>query len=173
MEGRDQFSSTEETVKLSKRPVHVKGHGQTKTEIFPGSRRSLFRKKKLRRSANPTDSTSTLIEHVSISQSLNNHNLKISLKDIYENDPVAQLKEIFNKTRPAKVPRSGSREIMKNYSFDLQNRKRGKVDSIFQHNEADFIINELRTIKSPEIWNQVVENFKKKPSILMDLIPLE
>jgi hypothetical protein len=172
MDFQDNFSSTEETVKFSRRNKAKTKHSQNKTEHFPRSCRSLFRKKKLRTSSKPTDSTSTLIEHVSISQSLNNHNLKISLKSIYENDPVAKLKEIF-KTKPFRSPRHHSRETINNFSFDLQNRRRGKVDSIFQHCEADFIINELRTIKSPEVWSQVLENFKKKPSILMDLIPLE
>ena len=172
MDFQDNFSSTEETVKFSRRNQEKSKHCQTKTENFPRSRRSLFRKKKLRNSSKPTDSTSTLVEHVSISQSLNNHNLKISLKSIYESDPVAKLKEIFQ-TKPFKSPRHHSREIIRNPSFDLQKRRRGKVDSFFQHNEADFIINELRTIKSPEVWSQVLENFKKKPSTLMDLIPLE
>ena len=132
----------------------------------------MSRKKKLRHSSKPTDSTSTLIENPGISQSLNNHNLKISLKSIYESDPVAKLKEIF-KSKPSFTPKNRSKKVAKNFSCDINQRRRGKVDSIFQTNEAEFIINELRTIKSPDVWSQVVQNFKKKPSALMDLIPLE
>jgi hypothetical protein len=82
------------------------------------------------------------------------------------------LKEIF-KSKPTFTPKRRTKKVPKNFSCDINPRRRGKVDSIFQTNEAEFIINELRTIKSPEVWNQVVQNFKKKPSVLMDLIPLE
>jgi hypothetical protein len=170
---QENFSSTEETVSLSKRNSGKSRHCPTKTQVLVKSRRSLFsKKKKLRHSSKPTDSTSTLIEHPGISQSLNNHNLKISLKSIYETDPVAKLKEIF-KSKPTFTPKRRTKKVPKNFSCDINPRRRGKVDSIFQTNEAEFIINELRTIKSPEVWNQVVQNFKKKPSVLMDLIPLE
>lgn len=167
---QETFTSTEETITLSKRNTK---HSQTKTQVFSNSRRSLVsRKKKIRHSSKPTDSTSTLIENPGISQSLNNHNLKISLKSIYESDPVAKLKEIF-KSKPTFTPKNRSRKVSKNFSCDINARPRGKVDSIFQTNEAEFIINELKTIKSPDVWSQVVQNFKKRPSVLMDLIPLE
>ena len=171
MEISELFSSTDETVQFSPR-YERRGHFQTKTTDFSKRNRSFRNRKNQRNISKPFESSSTLIENQKISQSLNTHNLKLSLKSIYDKDPKAQLKQIF-KAKHQQSPKFPNKEVQKNFSGDLPRRRRGKVDSIFQQNEADLIMEELKTIKSPEVWQKVVQKFKQKPSALMDLIPLE
>ena len=165
------LSSTDDTVQFTPRCDHPVHH-QTKTTDLSKHRRSFFSRKKSRQSSKPFDSTSTLIENSKISQSLNTHNLKISLKSIYDQDPVAQLKQIFQ-IKHCTSPKFPTKETPKNFSGNLPRRRRNQIDSIFKQNEADLIMDELATIKSPEIWQKVVQKFKQRPTALMDLIPLE
>ena len=172
MENIEIVSSTDETVRFTPKYDRSAHHHQTKTADLSKSRRCFLKRQKHRNLSKPTDSTSTLLEDANISQSLNNHNLKLSLKSIYDHDPVAQLKQIF-KIKHQLSPKVPTKDFSKNLSGNLPRRTRTKVDSIFQQSEAELIMSELKTIKSPEVWQQVVQKFKQKPSALMDLIPIE
>ena len=173
METIETLSSTDETVRFTpKYDISIHNHHQTKTTDLSKSRKCFLKRQKWRNLSKPTDSTSTLLEDTNISQSLNNYNLKLSLKSIYDYDPVAQLKQIF-KSRHQLSPKMPTKDVSKNFSGNLPRRTRAKVDSIFQQSEAELIMNELKIIKSPEVWQQVVQKFKQKPSSLMDLIPIE
>lgn len=170
----DLLFSSEESIQTPSRLRININKIPKKTIQLQKSGRSVFnRKKNNRENSKPTDSTSTLVENINISQSLNTHNLKLSLKSMYNTDPDAQLKLIFKTKNYSSSPKRHTRNVSKNYSCDIPSRKRSKLDSIFQQDEADLIMSELKTIKSPKVWQQVVQNFKKRPSALMDLIPLE
>ena len=165
------MSSTDETEYFSPKYDQRMRHTQNKTADFTRNRNMVLKSLIKEKSPKLTDSTSTLVENQNISQSLNNHNLKLSLKSMYNNDPFAKLKQIF-KTK-YQSPKVSRRNFSKNLSGAFVRRNRSKVDSIFQHNEAELIMNELKTIKCPEVWQKVVQKFKQRPSALMDLIPIE
>ena len=172
MKSSEDLHYTSDTAKNSHTPLESCKHSQNKTTLISSKRFPKFgRNRRLRKINRANESICTLVEHEGISQSLNNYNLKISLKGIYNKDPVSQLKKIFE-TRHKTLPESSSHKS-KNFSFESSSRKKSKVDSLFHHNEAEIIMNELKTIQSPKVWQQVVQNFKKKPSTLMDLIPIE
>ena len=172
MESSEDLPYTSDTYKHNHSLLDGYQHTQGKTISVSSKRFQKFsQNKRSKKSFKVNDSICTSVEHEGVSHSLNNHNLRVSLKGIYDRDPVSQLKKIF-KTRHRMTPTALSHKS-KNFSFEFSGRKKSKVDSLFQHNEADFIMNELKTIKSPKVWQQVVQNFKNKPSTLMDLIPLE
>lgn len=172
MESFEDLPFTSDTCKDNLSLLDSCKQSQGKTIVASTKRFQKFsRNKRFRKSSKVNESISTLVEHEGVSQSLNNHNLRISLKGIYDTDPISQLKKIF-KARYRVTPTTQSHKS-KNFSFEFPSRKKSKVDSLFHHNEADFIMNELKTIKSPKVWQQVVQNFKNKPSTLMDLIPIE
>jgi hypothetical protein len=168
MQTTDFLASTDETVQFTPRYEHRSKHSQTRS-FFKHKR---FQIQKTRNLSKPTDSTSTLIENTKISQSLNTQNLKLSLKYIYDQDPTEQLKQIFKSKYPVS-PQIHSKQGSKNFGGEMSRRRRSKVDSIFQQSEAELIMDELKTIKNPDIWEKVVQKFKQRPSTLMDLVPLE
>ena len=171
MENIEIISSTDETVRFTPKSTGQAHHHQAKTTDLRRTRRT-FSKEKSRNFSKPTDSTSTLIENTKISQSLNSHNLKLSLKSIYAQDPVAQLKEIF-KSKPLSSPKAQIIDHPRFFSGNLPRRNRMRSDSIYHQNEANLILDELKTIKSPQVWQKIMQKFKQRPSALMDLIQTE
>lgn len=168
MDLNEFLSSTGDSTELLPRYKQaVSSHQKTKTlDLAKKSQKC-----RLRHSAKPSDSTSTLIDNVDISNSLNTHKLKLSMKSIYELDPLEKLKEIFS-AKSSYNPKKVLKQRVK-LAVTPHRRRHFKVDSIFEEKEADLIRNELSNIKSPQIWQQVVQNFKQSPTVLMDLIPLE
>ena len=127
---------------------------------------------RLRTKSDQTDSSSTFKDHKHISQSLNTHKLELSLRGIYDKDPVPRLDKIF---REAQVTSKNFYVSTRSRKKNVKNmrRKSMKNDSIFVDDEAELIRQELNSIKSPKVWQELVRNFKQNPGTLMELIPVE
>ena len=169
MDNCDILTTTGDSIQISRRSAQSQSvsHKKTRTIEF-----SIPRLRQIRKNSDQTDSKATIIDNPNISLSLNTHKLKLSLRSIYDIDPIPKLKQIF-KEKPEFTPKCSQRTNGRLKNISNQRRRRGKLDSMFEENEAELIRSELNNIKSPKIWSQVVQNFKQSPSVLMDLVPLE
>ena len=169
MDISEVLPSTRDSLPQSRGNNPLQYHTKTRTIDF--SRKKQARADRIRHSSKPTDSTSTLIDNTEISNSLNAYKLKLSLRAIYETNPADKLKEIFSGNY--KTPKAATKVRLKHMSNTSARKRRYKVDSIFEENEAELIREELNNIKNPKIWHQVIQNFKQSPTVLLDLIPIE
>ena len=127
---------------------------------------------RLRTKSDQTDSSSTFKDHKHISHSLNTHKLELSLRGIYDLDPVPKLEKFFRDTK-ANTKKFEICTRSRTNKFKNTRKKSMKSDSIFVENEAELIRQELNSIKSPKVWQELVRNFKLHPGTLMELIPVE
>jgi hypothetical protein len=130
---------------------------------------------RLRTKSDQTESSSTFKDNKNISHSLNTHKLELSLKGIYQLDPIPRLEKFFRETKAnSKKFQLSHRSRTKNVKNVKNSNKRSrKSDSIFIETEAELIRDELSSIKSPQVWQELVKNFKMNPGSLMELIPVK
>jgi len=181
-----------------KNQVHLEGHQRKKAFAFKQNLEPPVQSKPEHFSATQgkhyaKESISTVIENQEIPESLNRHNLKMSLKKMYDTNPNLKLRQILQRTRfnnqltpssrttkssflnTSKKSIERSTEAFKKTPNRLTpNRKKPIIatDSSLRRNEAKLIMDELKSINEPKIWEKVLKNFKKKPELLLDLIPL-
>lgn len=172
MENFEIQASTADSVQQTRRSYQIQSASHKHNKSSNMSNIPLQRLKKLRNSSQETDSNITLLDNPNISERLNNYKLKLSLKAIYDTDPKAKLKEIFQ-SRAIVSPNLAEKERKRYILTTRHRRKRTHVDSMFEEKEAELIRDELNTIKSSKVWNRVIQSFKQSPNTLLDLIPIE
>ncbi|CAG9331370.1 unnamed protein product [Blepharisma stoltei] len=161
-------SSTGSTIKSHKRKGAV--------EITPLGIKPTYKCYKFSQSKKEiprNDSVKTIIDKQDISDNLNSQTLKSSMKPPYKNFPELKLKELFKKKFNEK---SRYEQFLKSSRSKLKispRNKKGNLDKIMKKDSPELIMEELREIKEPEVWNNVIKIFKAKPKLLLDLIPLK
>ncbi|CAG9331123.1 unnamed protein product [Blepharisma stoltei] len=129
---------------------------------------------KILKTERTNDSISTIQDNTEISNDFNNQTFKNSIRIMYKYSPKSKLKKIFNpqsyeeKNQLRNIWRNSRNK--RNISLCLRPRA---ADSWCQAGEAELIMNEIRYINKPEVWNKVITEFKTKPKMLLDLIPLK
>ena len=109
-----------------------------------------------------------------MSHSFNIHSLKLSMRRMYDTNPEENLHKIFRRSEPREIQLSPQSKSHRRKSADSKaSRKRSACDSSFRKEEADLIMDELKQIRSPKVWGQVMNSFRTKPALLFDLIPLK
>ncbi|CAG9321469.1 unnamed protein product [Blepharisma stoltei] len=121
-------------------------------------------------------SIKTIIDKTEVSKKINQKSLEMSMRVSKDYSTDNKIRNIFRRAKQNFPKGRREKSQVFNKTPIIKNKKRTKsipVDSAYNLKEASLIMGELREIKEPELWKNVVDALRSQPNILLELIPIK